>query len=402
MSELFFLNKEENISLLININNGSINSALVHFSSKKAPKFLYSTENYFIGEKTELTKFSNEASFFLEACLRDIINNGWKKINLKNKKIERIIVSISSPWFVLKTKNLHLSQNHTFIITRRFINDILKKEEDLFKKELSQHYLNKNQEEFNIIEKSAIHTKINGYSVENILSRKTKNFDVSIFISAVTKKIEEKITNIIFKETHIQKENLIMHSFPMILFSTIRDHFSTDSNFLLLNIDSELTDVILIEDHVIKSIISFPFGKNTIIRRLSKSFKISSEIAESKLTMYLSNKIDDTNLDPIYSLLEDLEKEWSVYFENALLKLSPNLIWPKKTFIMVNKNVSEIFVNFLSLQKKDTISSFRKHIDIKLIDETIFSNLYLKTFNKEINTSLLVLAIFYNKLLNLQ
>lgn len=396
-----FDRQKENVSLLININNGSINTALVSFRPCQAPKFLYSVETPFIGVVPNTTKLPDGVSSLLEASLKEITSKGWGKISLKNKKISHVLVSFSSPWLILKTKNIHLSQDHLFIITKKFINDIAKKEEELFKKELIEVYSGDNNQEFSTIEKSVIQTKINGYAVENVLGKKTKDFDVSILLSAVTKEIEEKITDIIFKETHIPRENLIIYSFPMVLFSTARDNFLTDSNFILLNIDGEVTDVLLVEDHAMSSIVSFQFGKNTIIRSLAKLFKTSNKIAESQLMMYLSNKMDATNVESIQSLLETLEKEWTVYFGNALLNLSPKMIWPKKTLIMADKHILQIFIDFLRLQKEDVTSSFRKHAEIKLIDETLLSNLHIKTPEKEISKSLIILAVFYNKLLHI-
>ncbi len=396
-----FGKEKENVSLLININNGSINAALVSFKIGQVPKFLYSVETPFIGIKPDTMKLPEGVLSILEVSLKEITSKGWRKIGLKNKKISHVAVSFSSPWLVLKTKNIHLSQDHSFVITKKFINDIANKEEGLFKKELSETYSSNSNEEFNTIEKSVIHTKINGYAVENILGKKTKDFDVSILLSAVNREIEEKITDVIFKETHIPKENLIVHSFPMVLFSTVRDNLLTDSNFILINIDGETTDVVLVENHAMSSTVSFPFGKNTIIRSLAKFFKISHKIAESELMMYLSNKIDDASLKSVQSLLEKLEKEWAVYFGNALLSISPKMVWPKKTLIMADQYVSQIFIDFLRLQKEDITSSFRKHANIKQIEETNLSNLYLKTPDNEISNTLVILAIFYNKLFHI-
>ncbi len=396
-----FGKEKENVSLLININNGSINVALVSFKIGQPPKFLHSVETPFIGVKPDTMKMPEGVLSVLEVSLKDIMNKGWRKIGLKNKKISHVMVSLSSPWLILKTKNLHLSQDHLFIITKKFINDIANKEENLFKKELSEIYSNNDSEGFSTIEKSVIHTKINGYTVENILGKKTKNFDVSILLSAVSTEIEEKITNVIFKETHIPKENLIIHSFPMVLFSTARDNILIDPNFMLVNVDSETTDVTLIENHTMVSTVYFPFGKNTIVRYLARFFKVSPKIAESQLMMYFSNKIDDTGIKSIQSLLEKLEKRWAIYFGNALLDVSPKMVWPKKILIMADEYISQIFIDFLKLQKDDVTSNFRKHADIKLVGEDNLSNLCINTLDKKTNNSLIVLAVFYNKFLHI-
>lgn len=398
LSFSFLEQEKENISLLINVNNGSINTALVSFRQNKVPKFLYSIEMPFVGEKPDIMKLSEGMSSLLDSSLEEIITVGWENSGLKGRKLSHVVVSFSSPWFILKTKNIHLSKDDIFVVTKNFINDITQKEEELFKRELLDSYSSNKEDEFVVIEKSVVHTKINGYVVPDIIGRKTKDFDVSVLVSAITKNIEDKVTNLIFKQTHVPKENIIIHSFPLILFSTIRDSFENEANFILINIDSEITDIILVDNHTITSVVSFPFGKNTIIRHLANSFKISPEIAESQLVIYMSKKIEDSTLDSTENLLRDLEKEWSVYFEDALVNLSPNMNWPKKTFVMADKNVASIFVDFLSLQKADATSSFRKHIDLKLIDEAILSGMYEHKQNKPVKKSIIILAIFYNKL----
>ncbi len=399
MLSLSFLEKEkENVSLLININNGSINTALVSFGSNKIPKFLYSIEVPFVGEKPNIMKLSEGMSSLLDSSLEEIITTGWQKTGLKDKRLSHVIVSFSSPWFILKTKNIHLSKDDVFVVTKNFIDDITQKEEQLFKKELMDNYSENGIDEFVIIERSVVHAKINGYVVENIIGRKTKDFDVSLLVSAITKNIEDKVTSIIFKQTHIPKENIIVHSFPLVLFSTIRDSFENESNFLLINIDSEITDIVMVDNHIITSVISFPFGKNTIIRQLANHFKVSPEIAESQLVVYMSKKIEDSALDSTENLLRDLEKEWSVYFEDAIVNISSNMSWPKKTFVMADKNVASIFVDFLSLQKADATASFRKNMDLKLIDDAFLSGMYEHAQNKPVKKSMIILAVFYNKL----
>jgi hypothetical protein len=267
----------------------------------------------------------------------------------------------------------------------------------LFKKELLKDHSETMKDGFDVIEKSIVHAKINGYAVSDILNKKTKALDAFISMSAVPQNIKEKISNVVLKHTHIPKENIIMHSFPLVLFSTIRDNFDSGADFILINIGSEMTDISLINDNTIKSVASFPFGKNTIIRHISKSFKISEEIAESQLVMYLSEKVNDTVFASIQSLILDLEKEWAVYFEDALLALSENTIWPMKTFVLVNKETSPIFINFLKLYKVDATSNFRKNAEITEVEESIISHLYNNDFKMQVNEPLAILTIFYNK-----
>lgn len=390
--------KKENVSLLINIGGGSINTSLVLFNKNQIPKFLYAVDTPFVGEKQDVALFSEGMISLLDSTLKDTIKKGWSNFGNNNrKKISHVVLSFSSPWCVLKTKEINLSKDAPFIITKAFIDSVVLKEEAMFKKELLKDHSETTKDGFDVIEKSIVHAKINGYAVSDIMNKKTKALDAFVSMSAVPQNIKEKISSIVLKHTHIPKENIMMHSFPLVLFSTIRDNFDSGADFILINIGSEMTDISLINDNTIKSVASFPFGKNTIIRHISKSFKISEEIAESQLVMYLSEKVNDTVFTSIQSLILDLEKEWAVYFEDALLALSENTIWPMKTFVLVNKETSPIFINFLKLYKADATSNFRKNAEIIEVEESVISHLYNNDFKMQINEPLAILTIFYNK-----
>src|SRR3989344_4561801 len=154
-----FLEKED-VSLLVNIGNGGINISIVSFVKNKIPRFIYNINSPYIGEKPNASKLSDSMNSLLDSLLKTAIKNGWSDVFWKNKnrKFSHIIITFSSPWLVLKTKDIHLSENTPFIVTKKFINDIVSKEGKLFKSELAKNYPKNTESEFEIIEKSIIHT----------------------------------------------------------------------------------------------------------------------------------------------------------------------------------------------------------------------------------------------------
>lgn len=399
---LSFLEKED-ISLLINVNNGSINTSLFSFVKNKKPELLYCVSAPFAGEKPDPLKLSDSMLMLLDSSLKNLVTNVWSKSGWKRqKKISNVMVSFSSPWFLLKTKEIHLTQDTPFIITKKFINDITLKEEEVFKRDLLKNYSETTQNQFSVIEKSVVHTKINGYVMDNVIGRKTKTFDASLLISVISQDIEQKVSDLVLKHTHVPRESIFMHNFPLVLFSAIRDDFEKDPNFILINSDSEITDIILVNDHVIKSIASFPFGKNTIIRYIAKSFKISFEIAESQLSLFMSKKMDDSISRAIQTLLEDLEKEWAIYLEDSLLTLSPKMIFPQKTYMLLNDETAPIFLSFIKIKKMDMTLGFRKNADIIQINNSILSGFYQSKLKTPVPESLIALVIFQDKLIQSQ
>ena len=253
-----------------------------------------------------------------------------------------------------------------------------------------------------VIEKSIVHTKINGYSVVDIMNKRTRSLEAYVYVSAISKLVDDAVMGVISKNTHLGREDVMIHSFPLVLFSSIRDFSSSDANFLIINISSEVTDIVLVRDQIIESTTSFSFGKNTIIRELSKQFKVSLEIAESQLSMYLSEKTDASVSNSMQNILVELEKEWSTHLTSALLVVSPNSNYPKKTFLFVKKNISPIFLKLLESGSEGSIPTFRKNIQIIEIDESIFKDEYEAVAKIQVDIALIALAVFHNKLFQIQ
>ena len=387
--DFLHIKKEETV-LLIDIGNGSVGGAFVLFRSGHLPKILYALRlPISVSEKTNASKLLDNITILLGKLLGILVKTGFT--------VSSVFISFSSPWVFLKTKHITVSQNKSFVITKAFILDIVEKEEKVFQKELSKDspigYLG----QFYTIEKSIVHTKINGYSINDSIDKKTKTFDAFLCLSVVEKTFSDKVDDIILKHTHIGKEKILMHSFPLISFSVIRDIFSDSSDFIIMDITSEVTDMTLVKDNIITQTVSFPFGRNFIIRQIAKGFSVSNEIAESMLHIYSRNKTDSFTSSRIQEVLKDILQEWSIYFEDTFLALSTEGLLPKKVYITADSDIAFIAIEFLKLEIMDSTADFRKNLDITYIDYKILSNFYEsdpKVFKDEFID---ILAVFYNK-----
>ncbi len=379
MSILSFFKRKKETSLLVDVGNGSVTCAIVLFVKNSKPKFIHSMTRHFTAtERPDPLRLSEGVLALLEYLLSNIVK--------KSGKLSSVLVSFSAPWFVLKTKNIHLENDATFVITKSFLADVLSKEE------------NSLQNGFDINEKSIIHATVNGYQIENIIGKKTKVMDASVFMSATAKDVQQKVTGAISKQTHIDKNKIVLHSFPLVMFSVVRDNFEKSQDFILMDITSEITDITLVVGNTIVKNTSFPFGRNSIVRQISKTLNLSTEIAQSELNMYMTGKLDDSGVSIVQAILTDLEKEWSIYLEDSLLSLSPDLILPSSLYITADEDSTPIFMEFLQLSKTDVTGNFRKNINITYINKEVLAPLYQTSSKVGEDEFIAMLAIFYDKL----
>ncbi|OHA99371.1 MAG: hypothetical protein A3E59_00410 [Candidatus Zambryskibacteria bacterium RIFCSPHIGHO2_12_FULL_39_47] len=392
----FFRKKEDELSILLDIGNGSINGAIVLFTKNKIPRFIFTGEVPFsIPLQPSAPELSAEMKILLNKILDYLIKNGLSKMTFA-KKIEKVLVTFSSPWFALKTKHINLVQQNYFLITKDFLDDIIEKEKKVFEKLLSGE--DSPNKSFEIVEKSIVHTKINGYEMSNSLGRKTKNFDAYLCLSVVGKSTIDIVHNAILKNSHIPADMVSIHTFPVVSFIVVRDIFSANSDFIIMDITGEVTDLTLVEDNVVIKSISMPSGRNFIIRQIAKKLDLSAEIAESNLHLYAEGKLDEKTKIQIQTILLDVEKEWSIYLESAIQEFSSQKNIPSTVYLTVDSDVAPIYKDFLSLVKTDSTAEFRKNMNLIHINKETLSHFYETQTEVEVNEFMAILAVFYNKL----
>ncbi len=404
MAFLSFLdNSSDEIVLLLDIGNGTVTGAFVYFKTGQKPKFIGTSKMSFpIMEIPDSERLMTGMSTILESMLVEMMKTSSGKGFWKLLKVSKALVTFSSPWFILKTKNIHLEEEKEFVITKAFLDDIVEKEEKKFEEELKKEAGVESQLTFQVVERSIMHTKINGYALENTLDKKTKAFDAMLCMSIISNEVIESVTSYILKYVHIPKERVLIHSFPLASFTVVRDMQKDNSSFFLMDITGEVTDMTIVDDNIITQTATIPSGRNFLIRQIVKSFDSNSDIAESILHMYLEKKLDDETSKKVETILIDAEKEWSIYFESALTELSPTLEIPNNIYLTADDDVAQIFIEFLNMPKTDATSNFRRNAKIHRLDkETLINNCNVSP-GIHVDEFILILAIFYNKMMGKQ
>ncbi len=398
-----FGKSNDKVYLLIDIGSGSLTSSFVLYKKKDIPLFLHTiTKDFVVTDKPNSTSLFESMAKTLDETLEEMVREGrshkyWKG---NNTEISGAVISFSSPWFMPKTKHIEITKEKPFIVSQKFVDDLIKQEEILFEEDTNKS--TNTNDQFEVIEKSIVHMKINGYVLKNYIGHKTSTFDAFLCMSIISKGVITKIYDTILKHTHIPKESILSHTFPIVSFSILRDLYPNYSNFLIVDTTSEVTDLTLIDNDVISQASSFPSGTNFILRQIAKSFSVSTEIAKSTLTLFVEGKLDKEVSTKMELVINDVEKEWSIYFEKALEELSNGKNLPSRVYITSENEVSSIYKTFLKLPKADTTSTFRKNADIVYIENKFFAQLYKNDSITAPNEFIVMLTVFYDKLFKMK
>ncbi len=391
--------KKESVSLLLDIGNGNVSAGLVVCTPDALPRLIYSTTSpILVGKDRDADLLSTAMISQLNNTLTDIMKTGfmfdyWKG---KDKKIDAVTVSVSTPWFVSASKHIHITQPKPFFVTERFISDVVDAEQKSFEQELGITDDHSNNH-LSPLEHAITHTRINGYVLDDSIGKKTSQFDMLVYISETPTTLLQDIYKTIFAHTHIAHDAIYTHSFPFVCYSALQVVMPFMADYLIMDVTGEVTDITWVSNGSITKTSSFPSGRGFVLRHIAQTFSVSPEIAESLLHMYIGGMSDDSVNESMKTVFTEIHREWSVYIDDALTGLSSTMSLPSKVFVTADHDISQLCVDFLKTLQQDTTQSFKKHIDPVYVDDKLFSRHFTYNPHLPANEFLALLAIFHNK-----
>lgn len=347
----------------IDVGSGTVTVSLVSFDRKGeicTPKILFTEANDMpIIEDLNFDLYIKQMDIALKKGLESLMYSATGVPS-------QIHIFLASPWYASETRVIKVTKTEAFLFTEKNAKSLIDEEIERFKAEQKARYKEAGGE-INIIEKHIINAKINGYRTKDPYKKKAKEVELSLFISVAPSNVSDHITETVEKVLH--KRKIIFHSFIFGSFIVARDLFQGLQSFLLLDIGSEVTDVGIVKDGELGASISFPAGKNFILRRIVAENKSSIEEAKSLFTLYQDKKLEDKSRISLEAILESARKEWLTQFQNALYTISHDFLLPDSIILTIDQDVSiwfmesirkEAFSQYTMTEKEFTVTFFNK------------------------------------------
>ncbi len=401
----FFKEKsDQEINLILDVGNGSVAGALVLFKDGLAPKIIYSKRlPLTVPQKTEKDKLSALVLHILEEVLVGISEEGLarlQELEFSNEKVTHTFCVLSSPWYISKTKILKIENDEPILINKNFIESLLQKEEGLFQEEVTQRQIGAiSPDDIDVIEKKIIQTKLNGYITKDPYQKKARQIELAIFMSLASKNIVRSIETIVGR--FFYSKNMMFTSYSLAEHNVVSDIFSNESDFVFMDISSEVTDISSVEKGILMETTSFPLGRNHLVAKVAEEFNVLPEIALSFIKMHARGHAEEVSAEKIDRALQKAKEDWNNYFFHAISDVAKGHT-PSKIFVTVDSDVAPFFVSSI----KDNLSSAQKNttdfqaIPVILLDEEKLSQFVEFDGQAKRDPFLALESIFFNKLFN--
>jgi hypothetical protein len=315
--------------LFLDIGSGKVSAALVYFpdpkeKNKKPTVLVFATNKIPVTEDVSFEIFFSGMKKALEASLVEVLKQ-------KKHPPKQVRCFLASPWYVSKTRSLIYQKNSDFLITDKLIKELVEKEvEDCTTEELKRY--RDAGDDARIIEKRTTSVLLNGYKIENPIGKKARSLEMTIFLSISPEMILNTIENII--KRHMSPRSVHFHPFILSAFAVAREVILSVSDFIMIDVGGEVTDMLLIREGNVFGTVSFPFGNHFLYRRIASDFGISIEEARTLFSLYIDNTLEEERKTKLEKVLNSAHTGWMEAFQGALSKINKERVVPE-TIILI-------------------------------------------------------------------
>ncbi len=336
--------------IVFDIGSASIGGSFVSIDPARNPEIIFSARKPIpFQEKLNFQRFLDSMVKTLEEMFDTMQKAGG------GVKVDQAFCVLASPWYASQTRLVHYNQPQPFTVTEKGLAKLVQKEIDLFRESKLFNRSKGDDAPPEIMEAKSIQVKLNGYEVRDPFKKRTTKLEVALYISMIPANIYRSINESIKRFWHVPDAHF--SSFSFTAFDSIRDIFTEEGSFLFMDISGEVTDISLAKDNVLLESISFPAGKNMLVRALVSGMKTAPAAAQTELKLYLENKSTREHREQVERILEGAASEWSVFFEDALSQFSTEFPIPRTIFYTADDDVMKWFENAI---RKTNFAKFSK------------------------------------------
>lgn len=364
---------KEEINLILEIGSSSIGASISKISATDRPEVIFTyREPMPIEAVHDPKRFAVSTLETLSRVLKRVSREGLEHLHFTrfgSGRIKEIHCILSSPWFASETKNLIMRKNEDFEITPALIAKLIQDEESRFLGvESATDFAGAGSEKLSKLEKHIIQLKLNGYETAKPYGKMANELTLTLFLSVARSEFLEKVSSMIVREFRgiLPK----FHTLTLSSFSALRNIFHSESDFLLVEIGGEVSEVWLVRQGILHEAVSFPFGGNALVRAIAKSAGAPNSVVISSLKMHeeqMALAKAEVKVPTALKSGDEIKATWLTQFDSALKCLGTNEVLPEKLFLVTHNEFLGTLVDWVKSAKFSQFAALEQSFDVKVV-----------------------------------
>jgi hypothetical protein len=330
--------------IVIDIGSGSVLASIVGSNPTKShPDIIWSKREYTpLKQSGSVSDSAKSVMTSLVTVLMQLDSEGKKVFYEKTgeRKLQNLQVTIAAPWSYTVTKTISYKNNEDFEVSEELIEELLRTAQLKVQEELLENE-HVHQLGLSIIVKNTMQVIANDYPIMVTGKQKANALRVIQVSAAAQEYLIEAILDA--KNKLFPNAKLTQYSFMLPFFYIMNDVTKQSSEYCLVDITYEATELGIVRDGVLTYCTHTPFGSFSIAREISKILSITSDEAYS----YLSEPDLGTFLEPYSEKQRDevklIFKAYQELLTGLFKETGDSLAIPKKIYLHGNLNTEPFF-----------------------------------------------------------
>jgi cell division ATPase FtsA len=333
---LFSSSKKEHVVAIFDIGSGSIGGAIAHIPTdpNTLPTILQATRvEIATHEELDFAVFITDVQKALSTVAETLSHTS-------GGSFDEIVCVLASPWYVSETRMVKMERPRSFIFTRHAADELLQKETSILT-DIYQKKYGDSQGAPEIIEHHIMGVSLNGYAVADPLGKKTRSVEMNMIVSLSPKAYLTMMRQTLSQTFH--STPIRFSSFIVASFIAVRDKYISPDSYLLIDVAGEITDVAIVVNGILKSSLSFPFGRNSILKSIASAYAIAPRDAQELFTLWSTGTLEAARNEKVAPYFKSIEEAWGKYLRESIEGLPSSFSLPTTVFLTADADVTKWF-----------------------------------------------------------
>jgi hypothetical protein len=374
-------------AVIVDIGSGSVGIAIVasDIVTEEYP-IIYSDRIPATLGKTTTTLLIKKIEEALFQAFLKLGSDGLKSLASydRNGRISYLQVTISAPWTHTVSQQAIYEEEVEFKITHSLINQLVASARKKVTTILADNP-NLQKEDLQIFSQATLYISANGYNIESPIGLSAQKLYISHAIGLAQKHLLVTLREM--RDKVLPNIAIQGHTFMLVYYKIIRHIFPNQSEFCLIDITHEATEIGIVRNYELKKTLHVTIGSQTLLRTIEDKTGIPAKNSTLFLEEH-SIEISDAHKLLLESIFAEYGSELSTHFKAAgdILTIPKNIyihsdIATEKFFLSHVQNAAEKATGGTHLTQSITahLSKFRKVHDSALF----LSAYYFHTLHKQ-------------------